>query len=170
MGYLKKKISVPYQFKEGQEKEIISKIEYFCAYTERCEADVIKKLKAWKVPTELFPEIIDYLKEQKFIHEERFGQLFTNGKFKLKGWGKQKIKVHLMSKQVNESIIEESISAIEDEAYLQKLDQILQLKHKNMKQEDSFTMKGKLYRYALQKGFESSLITKWLEEKFNENK
>ena len=103
MGYLKKKDSIPYQFKAGDEKEIISKIEYFCAYTERCETDVIKKLRAWKVPTQLFPEIINYLKEQKFIHQERFGQLYV-------------------------------------------------------------TMKGKLYRNALQKGYESSLISKWLEE------
>ena len=165
MGYLKKKISIPYQFKEGDEKEIIIKVENFCAYTERCEADVIKKLKSWKVPKELFPEITEYLKEQKFIHQERFGQLFTNGKFKLKGWGKQKIKVHLKSKQVDDIIIEESLSAIEDEVYLEKLNQILSLKLKTMKQEDLFTMKGKLYRYALQKGYESSLISKWLEEK-----
>jgi regulatory protein len=70
-----------------------------------------------------------------------------------------------MSKQVDEIIIEKSLSAIEDEVYLEKLNQILSLKLKNMKQEDLFTMKGKLYRYALQKGYESSLISKWLEEK-----
>lgn len=165
---MRKKIVTPYQFQEGHEKEIIAKLERYCAYTERCEADVIKKLKEWKVPPSLYEESIQYLKDHRFIHEERFGHLYVNGKFKLKGWGKQKIKAQLLSKNIDENIVESSLEEIEDEAYQSKLHQVLSLKLKNMKKEDTFTMKGKLYRYALQKGYESPLIMKWLEEHIND--
>ncbi len=163
---MRKKTATPYQFKEGHEKEILSRMEHFCAYTERCESDVVKKLREWNVPEYLFADTIEYLKEHRFILQERYGQLYVNGKFKLKGWGKQKIKAALMSKQVDESIIEASLEEIEDKAYQNKLHQLLSTKFNSMKQEDAYTMKGKLYRYALQKGYESPLIMKWLAENF----
>lgn len=116
------------------------------------------------MPDELFADTIEYLKEHRFIQQERFGQLYVNGKFKLKGWGKQKIKATLIAKQVDEHIIQTSLEEIEDDAYQSKLQQLLSAKLKSMKQEDIFAMKGKLYRYAIQKGYESSLIMKWLED------
>lgn len=161
---MKKKAATPYQFKEGHEKEILNRLERYCAYTERCESDVVKKLREWKVPEELFADSIEYLKEHRFIQQERFGQLYVNGKFKLKGWGKQKIKATLIAKQVDEDIIEASLEEIEDETYHNKLHQLLSAKLKSMKEEDSFIMKGKLYRYALQKGYEPPLIMKWLDQ------
>lgn len=163
---MKKKSFTPYQFKEGHEKEILSRLERYCAYTERCEYDVVKKMREWKIPENLFPGAIEYLKEHRFIHQERYGHLYVNGKFKLKGWGKQKIKATLLSKNIDETIIASSLDEIEDEAYMNKLNLLLSSKLKSMKPEDSFTMKGKLYRYALQKGYESPLIMKWLDEKF----
>lgn len=165
---MKKKSSTPYQFQEGHEKEIIAKLERYCAYTERCEADVLKKLREWKVPTSLHEDAIQYLKDQRFVHEERYGHLYVNGKFKLKGWGKQKIKAQLLSKNIDENVVEASLEEIEDEAYQAKLNQVLSLKLKTMKKEDAYTMKGKLFRYALQKGYESPLIMKWLDEHLND--
>lgn len=161
---MRKKVSTPYQFQEGHEKEILSKLERYCAYTERCEADVLKKLKEWKVPQELYESSIGYLKDHRFLHDERFGHLYTNGKFKLKGWGKQKIKVHLLSKNIDENIIESSLEEIDENSYLQQLDKILSTKKKTLKSSDVFELKGKLYRYALQKGYESSLILQWLDK------
>lgn len=161
---MKKKISTPYQFQEGHEKEIFSKMERYCAYTERCESDVLKKLKEWQVPYSLHAEVIEYLKDHRFIQNERFGQLFVNGKFKLKGWGKQKIKNHLQSKNIDEDIIISSLKNIEDKDYLLQLDKLMNLKRKSIKTEDTYELKGKLYRYAIQKGYESTLIMQWLDK------
>ncbi|MCO5230732.1 MAG: RecX family transcriptional regulator [Chitinophagales bacterium] len=165
MGHLKKQVQ-PYQFKEGHEKEIISRLERYCAYTERCESDVIKKMKSWNVPEHLFAETINFLKENKYILESRYGQLFVNGKFKIKNWGKQKIKAALIAKQIDENIIESSLEGIDENNYTDRLHQLLESKVAMMKEEDIFTMKGKLYRYAIQKGYESHLVMQWINSYF----
>lgn len=163
---MSKKKHTPYQFKEGDEKLIIAKLERYCAYTERCEADVYSRLRTWEVPEEYWEDAMDYLKEHRYIHQERYGQLYTHGKFKLKGWGRQKIRAKLREKQVDEHIIESSMSEIEEAEYEQKLGQLLSKKLQTMKKEDDYIMKGKLYQYAYRKGYEAHLIMKWIDANF----
>lgn len=159
-----KKNSQPYQYQEGHEKEILAKLERFCAYQERCEKDVLNKLVSWKVPESIFPSIFESLKKNKFIDQQRFVHIFTEGKFKLKGWGKQKIKQHLLSKNIDTSIIEDTLTEIEDESYTQKLDKLLRQKRQSLKGETNYMLRGKLFNYAIRKGYEPELIYTWLDE------
>ncbi|MCO5232472.1 MAG: RecX family transcriptional regulator [Chitinophagales bacterium] len=167
MGYLKKK-NLPYQFKEGHEKEIINRLERYCAYTERCEMEVVNKMKGWKVPEELFSETLNYLKENQFIHASRYGQLYANGKFKIKSWGKIKIRAALQSKQIEEEIITSSIEGIEEDKYIERLNQLLTHKYSSFKGQDNYTMRNKLYRYAVQKGYEPQLVLQWINSHFSQ--
>jgi regulatory protein len=112
MGYLKKDKKTPelFEYSEGKEKEVAFRIENFCAYQERCEKDVISKLKEWKVPSEMFESILQSLTEENFINQQRFGQAFAGGKFRIKKWGKQKIAMHLFSKNFNQEDVQEAIA------------------------------------------------------------
>ncbi len=161
---MNKKKYTSYQYKEGHEKEILAKLERYCAYTERCESDVIKKLKEWDVPEELYEKAISYLKENKYIQEERYGMMFASGKFRLKGWGKQKIKHKLQEKKIDEDIIESSLEQIDEEEYLNRLDHLLTQKGKKIQAEDTYVLRGKLYKYACGKGYEPNLIIHWLDK------
>jgi len=159
-----KKKKEPYVFVRDQEKEVISRLERFCAYTERCEADIIKKLREWKVPEEYYPEMLEYLREWRFVDQDRYGRLFANGKFKLKGWGKQKIRLNLSARQVDETIISEVLDEMDEDSYIGKLDQLLTRKRALMKEADIFILKNKLYRFAVQKGYEPALVINWLDK------
>lgn len=160
---MEKKKYTPYRFQEGQEKEVLTRLERYCAYSERCESDVIRKLRSWHVPEDYFDEALEYLKDQSYIHEERYGEQFARGKFRLKSWGRQKIRAKLREKNVDDRIIESSLEEIDEQEYRERLDQLLIARHSRMKEEDTYTTRAKLYQYAFQKGYESSIIIKWLD-------
>ena len=162
-----KKIAKKYIYNDD-EKDLIDRIERYCAYTERCEYDVVKKLKSWEVPSELYPKIVQHLKDCRYIEEERYTSMFVRGKFKLKGWGRQKIKTELSLKNIDDDTIEKSIEEIDNNLYIDKLHQLLSAKQKNTKATSSFELKAKLTRYALQKGFEYSYINDWLKSHIEE--
>ncbi|MCO5247453.1 MAG: RecX family transcriptional regulator [Chitinophagales bacterium] len=150
------------------EQDLLERIEHYCAYTERCEQDVILKLKSWEVPSTLFPKVIDHLKNNRFLEQGRYGKMFVRGKFNLKGWGKQKIKFQLNSKHIDEDTIETSLREINEEDYIDKLHLLLSNKQKSVSAKDNFELKNKLTKYALQKGYEYHYIKDWLEKHFQE--
>jgi SOS response regulatory protein OraA/RecX len=51
---------------ELSKKEIISKMENYCSYMERCTNDVILKMKKLGIEDQLFEDVINYLKENQF--------------------------------------------------------------------------------------------------------
>ena len=58
-------------------KEIQSKLEYYCAYQERCYKEVDEKLYSFAATPDEKEEILTYLIENNFINEERFAQSFV---------------------------------------------------------------------------------------------
>jgi regulatory protein len=165
LGYMKKrKQAVPFVFEEGKEKELQLKLETYCAYTERCPADVKAKLKEWKVPRELWDACIQELKDLRFLSEERYGEAFARGKFKLKSWGKSKIKAALEAKAVDANIISDAIKQIDDSDYRGKLVRILEKKNALLKEENAQKRREKLFRFAAQKGYETKLIFECMKE------
>ena len=52
-------------------KEIYSKMEYYCAYQERCYKEVEEKLYSFSVSQSEKEEVLTYLIENNFINEER---------------------------------------------------------------------------------------------------
>lgn len=165
MGYLKKDKNPPelFEYSEGKEKEVAFRIENFCAYQERCEKDVISKLKEWKVPSEMFESILQSLTEENFINQQRFGQAFAGGKFRIKKWGKQKIAMHLFSKNFNQEDVQEAIAQIPETDYRNALESVLERKSRQLKDSDKMIRKKKLLDHARSKGYESNLIFEVLE-------
>lgn len=160
----KRKQTAPFVFEEGKEKELQLKLETYCAYTERCPADINSKLREWKVPRELWEGCIQELKELRFLSEERYGESFARGKFKLKSWGKNKIKAAMQAKSVDANIISDAIDQINDADYREKLLGLLEKKNAMLKEEDTQKRREKLYRFAAQKGYEPKLIFECMRE------
>lgn len=151
-------------FEAGKEKEVLLRLERFCAYTERCQSDVLKKLRSWKVPAEMYGTFLDALKEEKFLDQQRYSESFVRGKFKLKGWGRVKIKAELQAKSVPEPQVNEALAQLNEGILKEKLSQILQKKHQQLKEQDPSKRRQKLFRFGAQKGYESALISQVLRE------
>jgi regulatory protein len=146
------------------ETEALQKIMAFCSYQERSPWEVLKKLYGFGLEKDIAEKILEYLKNENFLNESRFIQSYAGGKFRLKKWGKLKVEHALRGHQMNEQRIDEALSVIQDDEYEQTLKQILLKKNNSLKEPDLSKRQDKLYRYALQKGYESDLVLSVLKE------
>ena len=144
--------------------QVLDKMAKYCAYQERCVKDVKDKLKTFDIPQESKDEILDYLLDNRFVNDERFARSFVRGKLNQSGWGVNKIRFHLMQKGIDKDMIDEALGQTDEEVYKQKLIDILKAKAKTVKAETDFERKRKLAAFAMQKGFEGSLVWEVLKE------
>ena len=136
--------------------QVLDKMAKYCAYQERCAKDVTDKLKTFDIPESDKKEILDYLIDNRFVDNERFARSFVRGKINQSGWGVNKIQFNLKRKGIADELISNALSEYDGELYRQKLEQIL--KTKKVKAATPFEEKRKLAAYAIQKGFEPSLV------------
>ena len=146
--------------------QVLDKMAKYCAYQERCVKDVRDKLKTFEISEEEKAKILDYLLDNRFVNDERFAKSFVRGKVNQSGWGVNKIRFHLIQKDIDKNIIEEALGQTDEEAYRQRLIEILETKSKTVKAVNDFEKKRKLATYAMQKGFEGSLVWEVLKEYF----
>ena len=138
--------------------QVLDKMAKYCAYQERCVKDVRDKLKTYDIPQEDRDKILVFLLDNRFVNDERFAKSFVRGKVNQSGWGMNKIRFHLMQKGITKEIIDEALGQTDEEVYRQRLIDILKTKSKTVKAETDYEKKRKLAAYAMQKGFEGSLV------------
>ena len=144
--------------------QVLDKMAKYCAYQERCVKDVTEKLKAFELTKKEKDEILDYLIDNRFVNNTRFAQAFVKGKINQSGWGLNKIRFHLMQKGIDKEIIDEALQTYDEEAYRQRLIDVLKIKAKTVKAENDFERNRKLAAYAMQKGFEANLVWEVIKE------
>jgi regulatory protein len=147
------------------DKEILYKLQRYCAYQDRCVWDVEQKMQELEIPAMHFKKYIDDLIEEKYIDNKRYIESYVRGHFFRKKWGRCKIREGLKIKKLDTLLIEEVIeNEIPEDDYHQTLLQLLEKHPKAKTIKNPFEKKNKLYQYALQKGFESEEIWKILNK------
>jgi regulatory protein len=144
--------------------QVLDKMAKYCAYQERCVKDVTEKLKTFELTQKEKDEILDYLIDNRFVNNTRFAQAFVKGKINQSGWGLNKIRFHLMQKGIDKEIINEALQTYDEDAYRQRLIDVLKIKAKTIKAENDFERNWKLAAYAMQKGFEAHLVWEVIKE------
>jgi regulatory protein len=135
------------------------KIKHYCTYQERCHAEVREKLRSFCLDKKEAEEIITQLIEENYVNEERFAIQFAGGKFRMKQWGKVKIKHALRQKEVSDYCINKALMQINEADYKKTIRKLSALKLKALKSiKNVFEKRKKLSDHLLQKGFERSLI------------
>ena len=139
---------------ELSKKEIISKMENYCSYMERCTNDVILKMKKLGVEDIQFNEVIEYLKEQNFLSDERFVESYIKGKALRKREGHLKIINALRQKKIDTKLIESKLAIIENEQIEVNIEYLIQKKWALLIQKnDYYKTKEKLIRFLMSKGY-----------------
>ena len=144
--------------------QVLDKMAKYCAYQERCVKEVRDKLKTFDIAEEEKTKILDYLLDNHFVNDERYAKAFVRGKVNQSGWGVNKIRFHLIQKGIDKDIIDEALGQTDEEVYRQRLIEILKTKAKTIKAASDFEKKRKLAAYAMQKGFEGSLVWEVVKE------
>lgn len=138
---------------------LFSKAKNFCAYQERAHQEVKEKLTSLGASRKVAEEIIVVLIEENYLNEQRFATAFAGGKFRTKGWGKLKITYELKIKGVSNYCISKALTQIDDDDYLNTLNQSTLNKWKSLESKEShIAKKAKTARYLQQKGYEMELI------------
>ncbi len=145
-------------------EQMLFKASAYCATAEHCEADVRTKLQTWACAPEHIDKIIDYLKNENFLNEQRYCNAFVRDKFRFNQWGKTKIAMMLRTKNIAEETIAEAIDQIDEETYQQTVTTLLQTKLKGLKYRDEYDRKAKLIRFAQGRGFEYGIIAAAIEQ------
>ena len=149
--------------------QVLDKMAKYCAYQERSVKDVKDKLKTFDISQEDREKILDYLLDNRFVDDERFAKSFVRGKINQSGWGLNKIRFHLIQKGIDKETIDEALKQTDEEVYRQRLIDVLKTKSKTVKAENDFEKMRKLAAYAMQKGFEASLVWEVLKDQVVQN-
>ncbi|HRF16576.1 MAG TPA: regulatory protein RecX [Chitinophagaceae bacterium] len=144
-------------------EQALQKLKHYCAYQERCHSEVKEKLYQLGVWKKDHDEIIASLIEENYLNEERFAIAYAGGKFRVKQWGRVKIKYELKQKQVSDYSIKKAMKQIDEEEYLSVLNKLAKEKYAALKSEQYLVRKKKTMDYLLAKGFESDLVRKAVE-------
>jgi regulatory protein len=148
--------------KELTKEQALQKLKHYCAYQERSHSEVREKLYDLGVRKKDHDEIISQLIEENYLNEERFATAFAGGKFRMKQWGRIKIKYELKQKQVSEYSIKKALKEISQEDYLKTLTKLVEERYASLKDEQYLVRKKKTIDHLLQKGYEMELIRETL--------
>ena len=139
-------------------KDALRKAASFCAYQERTQQEVRDRLNNWDIYGDNAEEVIAELIAKNYLNEERFAKSFAGGKFRVKHWGKRKIRQHLQQRGIAGYNLEQAMKEIAPDDYRETLTELLTKKRLLIRDENPMVVKQKLVRYALSKGYESDLI------------
>lgn len=142
-------------------EEALQKAKQYCAYQERCHSEVKEKLYSFGMNKKEVDELLSELISENYLNEERFATLYAGGKFRIKQWGRVKIKYSLKQKQVSPYCINKALAAIDEDDYDRTMAKLFEQKLKTLKSEKNiFIKKRKIQDHLMQKGFETDLIRK----------
>lgn len=149
--------------KELTLEEALYKAAAYCSESEHCVSDVTRKLTLWGVPPTQQEDIITRLTAEKYIDEARYCRCFARDKMCYDKWGRIKIARSLWQKGIPESVSRNALQELDEEEYGQTLQQLLRAKARTVKASSDYERNGKLFRFAAGRGFEPSLISRYLK-------
>ena len=145
-------------------EQALQKLRHYCAYQERCHSEVREKLYelgVWKKEHDL---IISTLIEENYLNEERFALAYAGGKFRIKKWGRVRIRYSLQQKQVSEYSIKKAMKGIPEEDYIETARVLAEEKYRDLKGEQYLVRKKKTIDHLVAKGYEFDLVNKLLND------
>ena len=144
--------------KSLSKEEALQKLKHYCAYQERCHSEVKEKCFELGIRQKDHDELISQLIEENYLNEERFAIAFAGGKWRVKRWGRNRIRYELKQKQVSEYCIKKAMKQIPGDEYEEVLQKLIREKYESLKDEQWIIRKKKTVDHFIRKGFEPELV------------
>lgn len=139
-------------------EEIKQKMINYCVYQDRSHHEVEQKMREYFLIPEAKDKILLYLVQENFLNEERFTRSYVRGKFYIKKWGKNKIKMNLLQKGISEKLIIKSFNEIANEDYQKSIREFIIKMSNNNKGFKENQIKQKIIKNLLSKGYEYEVV------------
>lgn len=143
---------------EFNKEQALGRAARLCSGSEHCASQVREKLLAWGASGAEADDIIAYLTREKYIDHMRFARAYCHDKFCYNHWGRTKIRQMLRHLRLTDEEIDEGMTAIPEDTYLQTLGEVLRAKDRTLRDDNPYQRKGKLVRHLLSRGFEMELV------------
>lgn len=144
--------------------EALAKIQRYCAYQERSHKEVKSKLYDYGLYATQVEEIISQLITDGFLNEERFAKAYAGGKFRIKKWGKLKIKNELEFLGLTKNCIQHGLKEIESSDYTKTLKALIKKKSIEISEENRFKKRDKVARFVIGKGYEPEMVWEYVKD------
>lgn len=138
--------------------EIKQKMVNYCVYQDRSHFEVEHKMKEFLLIPEAKEEILLFLIQENYLNEERFAKSYARGKFYIKKWGKNKIRLSLLQKGISDRLIKKSFDEIDDNDYKKTISELIDKTMASYKGLQEYQKKQKLIKFLISKGFEYDVI------------
>jgi len=149
------------------DNSIKKKIEFYCAYQERCQIDVTQKLKKLEIFGDDKDQYLSHLIDNDFLNEQRFSECYVRGKFNNNSWGRIKIIRELESRKISINNIEKGLSEINKKDYLKKLRELSSKVINENLGKPKEKLKEKMFNRLEYKGWEKELIFEEIKSLIN---
>ena len=144
--------------KKLEKNDARQKIARYCAYQERSHAEVEEKLYSYGLGRDDVEDLLAWLIAENFVNEERYALAYAGGKFRVKRWGRLKIKQHLQQRKVSAYSINKALDSINAEDYSESLDHLITAGLKTVKSDNVFQLRHKISRSLINKGYEPEIV------------
>jgi regulatory protein len=141
-----------------------AKIQQYCAYQERSHKEVKNRLFDYGLYASEVDELISKLIVEGFLNEERFAKAFAGGKFRIKRWGRIKIKQELEMQGLTKRCVAIGLKEIDSSDYRKTLKTLIQKKSAQTSEQNPFKRKNLIARYVISKGYEAEMVWEMLKE------
>jgi len=146
-------------------EQALQKARHYCAYQERCHSEVKEKLYSFGLHKKDVETALCTLIEENYLNEERFAIQFAGGRFRMKQWGKVRIRYELKQKQVGDYCIQKALAAIPEDDYTQTLEKLAAAKWETLKEEENaYLRRHRLQDYLHRKGYETDRVAGLVRE------
>lgn len=139
--------------------QALNRAAALCALSEQAPGDIREKLIKWGLNTSDAIHVVAQLTSQGFIDERRYARAFVKDRFAFNGWGKIKIAHQLRQKGIPAEVIDEAMTAIDDDAYRQRLTELLHAKWRTVKDREPRAAWAAMMRFAASRGFEAAIAS-----------
>ncbi|MFN4299362.1 MAG: regulatory protein RecX [Thermaurantimonas sp.] len=149
-------------------KKIKQALSVYCSYRERSVQEVKMYIKKFRLEPMDEDKIICELIENDVVNDYRYAQMFVSGKFRINGWGREKIAFNLQQQGISQNIIQIALQVIDEEDYENVALKLLKKKQKEIEKTSSpFELRKKMFAFLKSRGFESELINDLLNAHFH---
>lgn len=141
--------------------QALNRASSLCSQGERCSSDIFDKALEWGLSEAEAAELVERLISERFIDDRRYAHAFVHDKFNFQGWGRIKIRYALRQKGIEDAVISEMLEEVIDpEQYQERCVNALRTKSHRMEVPFTQADRAKLFRFAMQRGFEPDVINR----------
>lgn len=115
-------------------------------------------LKNKEEDTIIIEEVIDKLIDYKYLDDDRFTKAFIKDKLNFTNWGDYKIKNELKRLGVNEEIIYNNMTSIDDNIFYERINKIIDKDISTNKKYGGIKLKNKIYNHLLTLGYSKEKV------------